>query len=140
MADCAGGNAGRARGRSCKGNGRRVRPVCLKKLAVQKNMGKSSLSFLFLCQKRWEKSVIIEAFLKKTPAENSYRNSRCSVMKNLCFRRQRVEPAGRACRGNVRRGRPVCLKTCGAKSRAGQASLFFSAKEREEKYLFRMPV
>ncbi|WP_191018346.1 hypothetical protein [Treponema zioleckii] len=51
--------------------------------------------------------------------------------------------AGRARRNGLSRTRPpgqarLPEKTCGAKSRAGQACLFFSAKEREEKYIFKM--
>ena len=60
MADCACGNAGRARGRTCKENGRRVKPVCLKAFCA-KNMGKSSLPFLFCDGKQMnagEKSII----------------------------------------------------------------------------------
>ncbi|WP_191018304.1 hypothetical protein, partial [Treponema zioleckii] len=51
--------------------------------------------------------------------------------------------AGRASRKDLSGKRPpgqarLPEKTCGAKSRAGQACLFFSAKEREEKYLSKM--
>uniref|UniRef100_UPI001A92C09A hypothetical protein n=1 Tax=Treponema zioleckii TaxID=331680 RepID=UPI001A92C09A len=52
---------GEPAGRTCKGYGRRVKPVCLKTFCDKKNMGKSSLPFLFCDGKQMnagEKSII----------------------------------------------------------------------------------